>query len=261
MTTEQNRQERDSLFRENAKGYEMSKAAGLTSALEDYLEAILNLSRYDKAARSRDIAEALNVHKSTVTAALKSLGQMQLINYSPYEAVTLTSEGRRLAEDVANRHSALKDFFVDVLKVDVTTAESAACGMEHAIPREIVDRLAQFAVQMRDCPRLDSEMEVRDEECETCLSRDPAAEASRIGVQMTLDHAQPGTTVKVVLVKGGGQIKKRITEMGITRGAVLTVERIAPMGDPMDLRIRGYRLSLRKEEAARIVVEKCEGKA
>lgn len=43
--------------------------------------------------------------------------------------------------------------------------------------------------------------------------------------------------------------------MGLTRGAVVEVERVAPLGDPMDIKVRGYRLSLRKEEAARIVVE------
>ncbi len=141
----------------------MTKAAHLTAALEDYLEAIFNLCRHDSTARSRDIAESLNVHKSTVTAALKSLGQMNLINYAPYEAVTLTPAGRKLAKDVARRHAALKDFFVHVLKVDEALAETAACGMEHAMPREIVNKLAAFAIQMRGCPRLE-EAVPQDEE-------------------------------------------------------------------------------------------------
>jgi DtxR family Mn-dependent transcriptional regulator len=135
----------------------MPKATGLTPALEDYLEAIFNLCRVDRAARSRDIAENLNVHKSTVTAALKSLGHLRLVNYSPYEAVTLTMEGRRLAEDVIRRHQALRDFFIDILKVEAGMAEKAACGMEHAIPREIVDRLASFAAAVLSCPRGQSE--------------------------------------------------------------------------------------------------------
>ena len=238
----------------------MSKAGALTAALEDYLEAILNLSRFDKAARSRDIAEALNVHKSTVTAALKSLGQMNLINYSPYEAVTLTSEGRRLAEDVANRHSALKDFFVDVLKVDVVTAESAACGMEHSVPREIVDKMAAFAISMKDCPRLGNDEAAVHESCVPCLEKTPS-ESERMRSargNLTLDHILPGETAKLVSVKGSGSIKKRLTEMGLTRGAVVVVERVAPMGDPMDIRLRGYRLSLRKDEAAQVVVVRME---
>ena len=237
----------------------MSKSAALTPVLEDYLEAIFNLCRFDSAARSRDIAESLNVHKSTVTAALKSLGQLNLINYAPYEAVTLTPEGMRLAEDVAHRHAALKDFFVNVLHVDEELAEGAACGMEHSIPREIVEKLAHFAIQMRGCPRLDEEKKAKDASCRVCLKKSEPAAPAELPVQMTLDRIGPGETVRVALVKGGGQVKKRITEMGLTRGSVLTVERIAPMGDPMDVKIRGYRLSLRKEEASRIVVEKHEG--
>lgn len=146
----------------------MEKGAPVTSVLEDYLEAILNLCRHDSAARSRDIAESMNVHKSTVTAALKTLGHMHLVNYAPYEAVTLTPEGKRLAEDVAKRHAALKDFFVDVLKVDEEMAEKAACGMEHSVPREIVEKLAGFAVNMRGCPRLEDEADSEQGGCECC---------------------------------------------------------------------------------------------
>ncbi|MCC8191047.1 MAG: ferrous iron transport protein A [Planctomycetes bacterium] len=71
----------------------------------------------------------------------------------------------------------------------------------------------------------------------------------------TLDAIQPGHRARVVSLVGDGDIKKRISEMGLTRGAVVEVERVAPLGDPMDIKVRGYRLSLRKEEAARIVVE------
>ncbi len=244
-------------------GYDdtMEKTGTLTAALEDYLEAIFNLCRFDKAARSRDIAETLNVHKSTVTAALKSLGHMQLINYAPYEAVTLTPEGKKLAKDVARRHAALKDFFVNVLKVDVDTAETAACGMEHAIPREIVHRLAKFAATMRDCPRIDFSPDVElagTEACADCFERtdEPGAVAEQADEFVTLDSVQPGQTVRVLSVKGGGAVKKRLTEMGLVKGAMLTVERIAPLGDPMDIKLKGCHLSLRKDEAARIYVQK-----
>lgn len=152
-------------------GEAMHKETVVTSVLEDYLEAILNLCRHDSAARSRDIAETLNVHKSTVTAALKTLGQMHLINYAPYEAVTLTPKGKRLAEDVANRHSALKSFFINILHVDEEKAEKAACGMEHSVPREIVEKLADFAAHMQGCPRLEEEVPgMRSlSNCRSCL--------------------------------------------------------------------------------------------
>lgn len=123
----------------------MHETLKVTAVLEDYLEAIFNHSRYDQGARSRDIAEAMGVHKSTVTSALKALRQMGLIHYSPYEAVTLTSEGMKVAKDVVKRHETLRGFFIEVLEIEPDMAEKAACGMEHSMPREIVEKLARFA--------------------------------------------------------------------------------------------------------------------
>lgn len=73
--------------------------------------------------------------------------------------------------------------------------------------------------------------------------------------ERTLADVQPGSRAKVVALTGDGDIRKRITEMGLTKGATVEVERVAPLGDPMDIKVRGYRLSLRKEEASRVMVE------
>lgn len=100
-------------------------------------------------ARARDIAEAMGVHKSTVTSALKALKQMGLIHYSPYEAVTLTNEGMRVAKDVVKRHETLREFFTEVLEIEPEMAEKAACGMEHSMPCEIEEKLARFAEKTR----------------------------------------------------------------------------------------------------------------
>lgn len=72
--------------------------------------------------------------------------------------------------------------------------------------------------------------------------------------ELALSSIPPGGRAKVVALTGEGDIRKRISEMGVTRGAVIEVERVAPLGDPMDIKLRGYRLSLRKEEASHIMV-------
>ena len=72
---------------------------------------------------------------------------------------------------------------------------------------------------------------------------------------MTLDTIKPGQKAEVLALDGERDIKKRITEMGLTRGSVVEVERVAPLGDPLDIKVRGYRLSLRKEEASRVRVK------
>jgi DtxR family Mn-dependent transcriptional regulator len=121
-----------------------SKIRKLSASLEDYLEAILNLSAGSKVARSKDIADALDVSRSSVTGALRTLAQKQLVNYKPYGFITLTDPGRELAEKVVRRHNIIKAFFVNVMGVDPTTAGQAACKAEHALGPKIVARLLHF---------------------------------------------------------------------------------------------------------------------
>ncbi|MHC5061683.1 MAG: metal-dependent transcriptional regulator [Planctomycetota bacterium] len=121
-----------------------SKTRKLSASLEDYLEAILNLSAGSKVARSKDIADTLEVSRSSVTGAVRTLAQKQLVNYKPYGFITLTGTGRILAEKVARRHNIIKSFFVNVLSVDPTTAGQAACKAEHALGSEIITRLLHF---------------------------------------------------------------------------------------------------------------------
>ena len=71
---------------------------------------------------------------------------------------------------------------------------------------------------------------------------------------MTLDKVATGDTVKIARLNGAGPVKRRIMDMGLTRGIEVTVRRIAPLGDPIELTVRGYELSIRKNEAAAVEV-------
>ena len=70
----------------------------------------------------------------------------------------------------------------------------------------------------------------------------------------TLKQVKIGSTVRVVKLHGEGAVKRRIMDMGITKGAQITVDKVAPLGDPVDLTVRGYHLSLRKEDLNKIEV-------
>ena len=71
-----------------------------------------------------------------------------------------------------------------------------------------------------------------------------------------LDSLVPGESGIIVSVGGSGALRHRLLDMGLTPRTAVRVERIAPMGDPMELYLRGYRLTLRKEDASKIEVEK-----
>ena len=75
----------------------------------------------------------------------------------------------------------------------------------------------------------------------------------------TLKEAKPGETVAVKALTATGPLRSRIMDMGITKGVKIYVRKIAPFGDPMELTVRGYELSIRKADAANILVADVAG--
>lgn len=129
----------------------------LSASLEDYLEAIYCLSRKHGVARASQIANRINVGKSSVTAALKLLADKGHVNYDPYQLISLTRSGEAIAKDVVWRHEVLKRFLMEVLGVNEEQAGKSACGMEHSIDRDVLDRLLRF-VQLFDNCRKDNRL-------------------------------------------------------------------------------------------------------
>ena len=72
---------------------------------------------------------------------------------------------------------------------------------------------------------------------------------------MTLRDVSVGQTVKVTRLNGDGPVKRRIMDMGITKGSEIYVRKVAPLGDPVEINIRGYELTLRKFDAEMVIVE------
>ena len=72
---------------------------------------------------------------------------------------------------------------------------------------------------------------------------------------MTLGEAKVGSTVVVTRIEGDGAYKRRIMDMGITKGTSLYIRKVAPLGDPVEITVRGYELSIRKGDAESIEVE------
>ena len=72
---------------------------------------------------------------------------------------------------------------------------------------------------------------------------------------MTLKETKTGQTVKVVKLNGEGAVKRRIMDMGITKGVEIYVRKVAPLGDPVEVTVRGYELSVRKADAEMVEIE------
>jgi ferrous iron transport protein A len=71
----------------------------------------------------------------------------------------------------------------------------------------------------------------------------------------TLKNLKPGQTARVARIHGQGALRLRMMELGLTRGTLVRVRKVAPLGDPIEIHVRGYALSLRKEDAALVELE------
>ncbi len=131
----------------------MTELIQLTASLEDYIETIYHIVEEKQVARGKDIASRLGVSRASVTEALRSLSKKGLINYAPYEVITITDSGRAIAEDVIHRHNTLKRFFIKVLALDEEISESGACKIEHTASPEIISRMISFIDFLEECPR------------------------------------------------------------------------------------------------------------
>lgn len=130
----------------------MNKHTEVSASQENYLEAIYHIVTEKKAAKPRDIANALGVNNSSVTGALRILAEKQLINYAPFEVITLTAEGEAIGIDIAQRHAVFHSFFVDVLSIDEEEANQVACKLEHVISPAILERFTAFLSYIEDHP-------------------------------------------------------------------------------------------------------------
>ena len=114
-----------------------------TESREDYLETILILSQERPYVRSVDVAERLGVTKPSVSRAISLLRTAGMINMDPHDgALTLTEEGRAVAEHVYGRHQLLTKVLT-MLGVDEKTAARDACRIEHVVSEETMDRLRE----------------------------------------------------------------------------------------------------------------------
>ena len=210
----------------------------LSENLEDYLEAIASLEAKHGTARPTDIAKAMSVKKPSVTAALNVLAERGLVEYEKYKPVTLTKEGRAVADSVRRKHELLSSFFTDVLGVNASSADMAACKMEHALEDGIMRKLIKFL---------------------KTLGRGEAAEASEMSELpeiFTLDLLPAG--VPAIVISVGARIGKigTFAGIGLVSGAVVEIVRDGPFGDPVLLKVNDTEIALRRKQMKFVKVKR-----
>jgi len=115
-----------------------------TLAEENYLKSIYHLSRGADNVSTNQIAAVLNTKAASVTDMLKKLADKQLINYTPYQGVTLTGSGEKIALNIIRKHRLWEYFLVEKLDFKWDEVHDMAEEMEHISSKELIDRLDKF---------------------------------------------------------------------------------------------------------------------
>jgi DtxR family Mn-dependent transcriptional regulator len=241
----------------------VTSPADLTPALEDYLETIYDLVRTRKVARVKDIAAARDVKAGSVSPAMRRLADLGLIRYHQREYIDLTEAGEVAARRVMSRHRILQRFFREVLRMEEGAADREACSIEHNLSNDAMDRLVRLFEFMQACPEGKVSFVDRFHACPIVDSSQPDCGhqcqladggGGHDAPRRSLFDLGPGVAASVLRVDADGIVRQRLLDMGLIPGARIEIERTAPGGDPVWIRLLGSQLALRRKEAEAILV-------
>ncbi|MDP4279368.1 MAG: metal-dependent transcriptional regulator [Dehalococcoides mccartyi] len=235
----------------------MTDISAITPAMQDYLETMLSLSESVNEIRVTDIAAKLSIAKATVTQGIEYLKKHGLVLQEKYGPVELTASGKAMAVEVRWRHRKLKQFLTEVLSVDAKIAEKDACLMEHVVSKHTMNRLMHF-LESTDCMNCAKNVSQKHTPATNNLSQMQSnKETNPMETKpiRALNELKVGERGRVIRIASDKALKSRVLDMGVTPGAEIKMEGHAPMGDPVEVDVKGYHLTLRKDEAAQIYVE------
>lgn len=121
---------------------------------QEYVEIIYEIQKMNKVARVKDIAEKRGVTRSSVSSALSYLKEKDLITHETYGLIELTVKGLKLGEELEERHKIIKDFLINILRIDPYIAEEDACILEHHISSKVLNSFVKFIAFVKKNPEL-----------------------------------------------------------------------------------------------------------
>lgn len=223
---------------------------------------MLDLSGGGRQVKTTALAERLKVAPASVTEALQRLCRDGLVGYEPYKGANLTAKGAEAARRVKRKHRLLEVFLTRVLRMGPRTAHVEACRMEHALSDDAEAALCRSLHGPQSCPDGDPipPCNVDVASCADCIAaKRPAGKRDGKAV-VPLTTLPPGKAARVVFVRGGRSVVKRLCDLGLTPGTQVSMLRQAPMNGPVEVRLRGCSLALGRGIAEKVFVES-EGKA
>jgi len=234
----------------------------LTESLEDYLLEIFIISQEKTNIRIKDIAKRRHVKLPSVVKALDELSKKEYIDHEKYGYVELTDYGMEKAKKLYDRHKIVYRFFYNILGLDEYSAEQAAHKIEHDLDKKTITIITKFTNFIENFPA-----EIRKNWNENFQYFNKTGkykdkyflEGGSImtkAVEKSLCELKIKEKGKIIRIKAGiGSLKSKLLDMGAVPGTIVKIDKKAPLGDPIDIQILGYHLTLRKDEAENIIIE------
>jgi DtxR family Mn-dependent transcriptional regulator len=213
----------------------------LTDAIQDYLKEIYKLEAAGRRATTSALAEVLEVSPPSVTAMLKKLATLGLVEHERYHGATLTEPGERVALEVIRHHRLLEQYLVETLGLSIDAVHAEADRLEHALSEELeahIDRTLGFPTRdPHGDPIPDAELKVAVQDL-TPLSKLEA------GTKATVERVPDGD----------GELLRYLSKLKLTPGSRLEVRESAPFDGPLTVRVGGADHAISRELAAQISV-------
>jgi DtxR family transcriptional regulator, Mn-dependent transcriptional regulator len=213
----------------------------LTDAMQDYLREIYKLRHEGRRATTSAIAERMGVRPPSVTAMLKRLAALGLVEHEPYRSVELTPAGERVALEVIRHHRLLEQYLSQALGLSLDEVHSEADRLEHALSEELEARidssLGHPTHDPHGDPIPDAELRISGRELRTLASLEPGDEATISRVPDDDD-----------------ELLRYLSTLALVPGKKVTLKRAEPFGGPLVLRVGKEEHAISRELAEGIGV-------
>lgn len=235
----------------------------LSENVEEYLEILYKLSPNGEMVSTSQISEKLKIAPASATQMLKKLSKKGYVQYSPYKGAILTKDGLKIAKKITRKHRLLERFLCDVLKIRKEKIHKQACDMEHSLSDDAERALCHLLEHPDTCPgeSIIPECDLKFTSCEECLQRkeDDIEEVGKRNQNLiSILDLKEENNAKVSFIRGDYNVIRRLLDMGITIGAIISVIKVAPLGGPVEVAVRGSKLAIGHDIASNVFVEACE---
>jgi DtxR family transcriptional regulator, Mn-dependent transcriptional regulator len=213
----------------------------LTDAIQDYLKEIYKLEAAGRPVTTSALADVLEVSPPSVTAMLKKLATLGLVEHERYRGATLTEQGERVALEVIRHHRLIEQYLVETLGIPIDAVHVEADRLEHALSEELeghIDRRLGFPTRdPHGDPIPDAELNVATQDLTPLSTLEPGAKAT---VERIPD--------------GDGELLRYLSKLKLTPGSRLQVRESAPFDGPLTVRVGGADHAISRELATQISV-------